>query len=141
MRKHFVLLSFAIIMLVALASANSATDLQPYVLYIVANGWGDGHTDRYHPIGGTIQQDGSLSFKAKIQFPDEQWDEIIGTVKDRHIVFTRTRPGSFVQKFDGWIFEKPYPNTNSLPRMAGTFSHNGVNAYGWYGWLQTPEPM
>ena len=137
MKRQIVLLTFAVAMLVTLAYADPAKDLQSSVLVIVANGWGPGHTPIYDRIGGTLQSDGTLSFTTRIQFPGEQWDDIAGTVKDRHIVFTRTRSGSFVQTYNGWFFQKSY---QKFGEMAGTFSDDGVNQYGWYGWLESPAP-
>lgn len=137
MKKQIVFLIFASVMLVTLASATPAGDLSKGVLYIVGNGYGPGSTNNYYPIGGTIQADGTLSFSTYIYFPGEQGDQIVGTVKGRHITFTRTRSGVFVQKYDGWVFEKPY---QKMDEMAGTFSHNGVNQYGWYGWIGYPLP-
>jgi hypothetical protein len=137
MKKQTVFLIVASIMLATLASATPAEDISKGVLYIVANGYGIASTNKYYPIGGTIQADGSLSFSTNIFFPGEPGDQIVGTVQGRHITFTRTRAGAFVQKYDGWVFEKPYLK---LDEMAGTFSHNGVNQYGWYGWVGYPLP-
>jgi len=136
--EKIALLIFAVAMLMISTSAGDpAADLKNSVLNIVGNGYGPGTTPIYSAVGGTLQPDGTLSFKTTIRSPGEPADEIVGTVKGRHIVFTRTRPGSFVQKYDGWFFEKPY---KLFREMAGTFSHNGVNEYGWYGWLTIPSP-
>lgn len=112
------------------------------VLYILANGY-FGHSDLFYPPNFflTKKPDGSYAFTAQIQFENEPKDEVIGTIKDRHILFTRTRIGNdaFVQKYDGWLFERLRVD-KCVAQMAGTFSHNGSTLYGWCGWFGKTMP-
>jgi hypothetical protein len=122
------------------------------ILHILANGF-LGHSELFNYLesknlpdgriavtgyhsGLTKNPDGSYSFSATIQFENEEHDKLIGTIKDRHIVFTRTRLGkdAFVQKYDGWLFES-LREDKCVAQMAGTFSHNGSTLYGWCGWI------
>jgi len=80
------------------------------------------------------EQDGSFSFDDVMQMAGESADKVMGRCKDRHIVFTRKREGSFEQVYDGWIFEK------GGYKMAGTFSHNGLRQWGWCGSILHPLP-
>ncbi|MCJ7516093.1 MAG: hypothetical protein MUO89_09080 [Dehalococcoidia bacterium] len=52
-------------------------------------------------------------------------------------MFTRTRPGVFVQTYDGWVFEKQYKQTGE---MAGKITADGKTEWGWYGWLELLAP-
>lgn len=111
------------------------------VLYILANGF-FGHTLLFHPgyFHLTKNPDGSYSFTDEMKFENEPKDFVVGTIKDRHIVFTRTRTGTgaFVQKYDGWLFQRA--SDKCVAQMAGTFSHNGSTLYGWCGWLGRISP-
>jgi len=74
-----------------------------------------------------VSQNGTLTFETIAQFVNEPADPVKGQCKDRHITFTRTRKGAFVQEYDGRIFEK------ETLRMAGVFSHNAPEKkFGWY---------
>jgi hypothetical protein len=128
-----------VVMLVLFSSvqtmaADLCSELDGKSVAIVANG-----------ASGTIvyltkfgkQQDGTYTFETTVQFENEPVDKLVGTCKDRHIVFTRTREGGFVQKYDGWIFEGLHENRR---KMAGVFSHDGATKWGWYGWLGPKAP-
>lgn len=106
--------------------------LQSNSLHIVANGF-HGHTDETRPISVTKLSNGSYKFSGQIHFDNEPMDQIAGNIKGRHIVFTRTRPGGFVQKYDGRVFEKVYREAGE---MAGKVTSDGRTEWGWYGWLQ-----
>jgi hypothetical protein len=83
-----------------------------------------------------VNQNNTLTFKTTANFTNEPVDPVQGQCKDRHITFTRTRQGSFVQAYDGWIFEK------EGEQMAGTYSNNGQAASrGWYAKMSpVPQP-
>jgi len=107
--------------------------LNNHVLMVDANGY-KGHTDLYNGIALQKQADGTYTFQAAIQFENEAADKVAGSCKDRHIVFTRTRPGAFVQKYDGRIFEKGAGD--AVVKMAGTFDKN----WGWCGETALTQP-
>jgi hypothetical protein len=117
------------------------TDIEG-VLNVLANGY-FGHTDLFYPsnLHLTKKPDGSYSFTTGMKFENEQKDDVVGTIENRHIVFTRTRTGTdaFVQKYDGWLFESLRPDL-CVAQMAGTFSHNGSTLYGWCGWFVKTRP-
>jgi hypothetical protein len=110
-------------------------------LWIVANGF-KGQPSIYNPmilypyppVQSDPKGDRVCTFKATIFVEAEQGDKIKGSFVfgTRKFKFNRTRPGDFVQEYTGWLFEKDHPDVD----MAGTFSHNGVNEYGWYGGLR-----
>lgn len=143
-RKHHVVFSVATILAFCTTSSSMAADLcedlvQSAVLHIVGNGF-VGSTDRSRGIVVKKGADGVYTFQDSIGFINEPRDIIEGTCKDRHIVFTRTRtgPGGFVQKYDGWLFEKNSQGVLAIaPRreIAGTFSANNCEQWGWYGFL------
>ena len=122
MKKLAVLILFLSASTQAMA-ADLCTNLQDKMLNVNGNGWSNGLAEMISLQG---PQNGTYSFQTTIQFPGQPKDQVTGTCKDRHIVFTRTRPGSFVQQYDGWIFEKDPTG------MAGVFNHNGSpKQYGW----------
>jgi len=110
-------------------AADLCTTLQGKRLSINGNGYANGVTGKIVLQG---PQNGTYSFQTTVQFPGEPADKVAGTCKNRRIAFARTRPGSFVQGYDGWIFEK---NPNG---MAGVFSAhwNLPKQYGWYAQMQ-----
>jgi len=112
--------------------------LQSKALKINGNGYAGGAIAQYNGLSLTKKPDGTYTFESAINFPatDTTVDKIVGTCKDRHIVFTRTRPGAFVQIYDGWIFEAGGP----LREMARVFSHNGPTQWGWYGQILLVSP-
>ncbi|HEX5718044.1 MAG TPA: hypothetical protein VF179_17925 [Thermoanaerobaculia bacterium] len=96
-------------------------------LSIVANGL----VGETHPTGLSVSQsNGIYSFTTAIHFKGEPLtaQQISGTCKDRHIVFTRANTN---QEYDAWIFEKQ-PQS-----MAGLFTHKNKKTYGWYAELIT----
>jgi hypothetical protein len=118
-------------MIATTASANvDMTQYNGRVLDVNANGF----TGVTAPLTFNKHADGSYTFSTKITFLGEPSDAVRGRVVDRHFTFTRIRPKFFVQKYDGWIFENE-PFTSD---MAGKFSHNGVEQYGWYENLKVP---
>lgn len=140
MKKKLFLLILALVMLVTTASATFADKtFEDSVLCIVANGWCIGTSPVYNGIHGTTASDGTYSFETSLTFPGEASDKVVGTIKNRHIIFTRTRPGQFVQKYDGWFFEKHCENGKIIGEMAGTFTSNGATS-GWFGYLTVPAP-
>ena len=119
---------------------NVTTDLcaslEGRTLIITANGYKGSTTTPFSLSEGT---DGSYTFKTTIQFENEKkGDELTGTCKNRHIIFKRIREGkgSFVQDYDGWVFEKG----GYLRGMAGTFTHNGVKKWSWCGQIAVAGP-
>jgi hypothetical protein len=115
------------------AATDPCANLGSRYLEMHANGYVGTMGSSYSGFNLTLDSTGTYHFNTWIQFPNEQPSSVVGTCKDRHIVFTRT--GShFVQTYDGWIFEV------GGNEMAGTFSHNGVEKYGWYAIMQLLEP-
>jgi len=131
MKKLAVLILFLCASTQAMA-ADRCTALNSKKLTVNGNGFANGLTGAISLQGPT---NGTYSFQTWIQFPNAPVDAVTGTCKDRHIVFTRTRPGSFVQEYDGWLFEW----NDKL--MAGVFDNQSSSSkrYGWYGEL-TPVP-
>ncbi|MFL6263957.1 MAG: hypothetical protein ACJ76Y_30070 [Thermoanaerobaculia bacterium] len=113
-------------------AADPCLALQGKSLTLDANG--------YHATVGPnginlVNQNNTLTFKTTANFTNEPVDPVQGQCKDRHITFTRTRAGSFVQDYDGWIFEK------ELAQMAGTYSNNGQAASrGWLAKMSSVPP-
>lgn len=110
--------------------------LKQYYLNVVGNGF-YGHTNQWNAISVTKKSAGSYTISGSITFMNEPTDQLAGTIKGRHIVFTRTRPGVFVQTYDGWVFEKQYKQTGE---MAGKITADGKTEWGWYGWLELLAP-
>jgi len=102
-------------------AADPCASLQGKSVSIDANG--------FHGVIGPnginlVNQNNTFTFQTIVQFQNSPIDQVNGQCKDRHITFTRTRPG-FIQEYDGWIFElEPL-------QMAGIFSHLGAKSYGW----------
>lgn len=113
-------------------AADPCLDLQGKSLTLDANG--------YHATVGPkgidlVNQNNTFTFKTTANFTNEPVDPVEGQCKDRHITFTRTRAGSFVQAYDGWIFEQEHA------QMAGTYSNNGQAAIrGWYAKMSAVPP-
>lgn len=107
------------------AAADLCEDLQWHYLEVHANGY-VGTTNQIDGIQLTRGQDGTYSFTTTLTFPNEPADQVKGTCKDRNIVFQRIRENSFVQTYEGWIFEQ---NGNE---MAGTISNRDQIGWGWY---------
>lgn len=127
------LLPLALLAIAGLAPAVSAATtvdlcakLDTHYLEIHANGYIGTMGNPYSGFTLTPDESGTYHFSSWIQFPNEQPSLVVGTCKDRHLVFNRT--GShFVQTYDGWMFE-----VGGSYEMAGVFSHNGMLKYGWY---------
>lgn len=100
-------------------------------LSIVANGL----VGETQPAGMSVSlSNGTYSFTTKIHFEGEPLtaQQISGTCKDRHIVFTRANanPGGTAQEYDAWFFEKQ-PQS-----MAGLFSKDNQKKFGWHAELK-----
>jgi hypothetical protein len=109
------------------------------VLSVVGNGF-YGSSNLYNGLSVTKQPDGTYVFHATLTMTGEPTDKLDGTCKDRHIQFTRTRTGVFVQKYDGWLFERTYQQGHGWQEMAGTITSDGLTKWGWYGWIDSPIP-
>ena len=128
------LITFTLLLSVVVSTPAVAEDLcaslNGRALNITANGY-KGIVEPYSPgLQLSRAADGTYTFESGIQFEGEKLDKLTGTCKDRHITFKRVREGSFVQDYDGWIFEK---DGSAVRGMAGTFAHNGVEKWSWCG--------
>ena len=114
---------------------STVDNLKNGVLRIVANGY-SGRTDfdGAPNVSWMPQPDGSYKFEMMSRFDGEPEDHLHGTLEGRHIKFTRTRIKSMIQVYEGYLFERADPNGQA--EMAGTFSHNGVEGYAWYGYTE-----
>jgi len=80
-------------------------------------------------VWGSKLPDGTYTFQGFANdYGATTYDGVYGTCKDRYIVFTRYRWGSFVQNYKGWFWE-----LGAAYKMAGTFTHNNVDKYSWCG--------
>jgi hypothetical protein len=116
---------------------STVDHLKQGVLRVVANGY-HGRTDyaATNSVTWSEQPDGSYKFEMMIQFDGEPEDYLHGTLKGRHIKFTRTRVKMLIQEYEGYLFGRPDPK--GRVEMAGVFSHNGTQGYAWYGYTE-PE--
>lgn len=114
---------------------STVDNLKNGVLRIVANGY-TGRTDYAGAPAVTWmpQADGGYRFEMRICFDGEPEDYLHGTLKGRHIRFTRTRVKAIIQEYEGYLFERADPGGHA--EMAGTFSHNGAEGYAWYGYTE-----
>lgn len=115
---------------------STVQNLKNGILRVVANGYvGRTDYDGAPAIAWTQQPDGSYKFEMMIRFADESADYLHGTLEGRHIHFIRTRVKTFIQEYDGYLFERADPL--GRVEMAGTFSHNETPGYAWYGTTET----
>ena len=125
-------MALATLLAPAAEAAVPCKELVNYTLSFNANG----HTGMVRFESPTLAADGTLSFAATIQFASRPKAEEAVTLicKGRHITFTRTREGEFVQSYSGWMFE------GASLAIAGDFSHKSLERqYGWYGNFE-PKP-
>ncbi|MEF3073853.1 hypothetical protein V2P20_02325 [Methylobacter sp. Wu1] len=133
--KQNTLFTFALLLSAAIPTSALAEDVCGFLdhkgLRITANGH-EGDAAYVSPgLSLSKAADGTYTFQSVIFFKGEKGDKIIGKCKDRHITFKRIREGGFEQDYDGWLFEGGSAET--LRGMAGTFAHNGVEQWSWYG--------
>jgi hypothetical protein len=107
---------------VSAAAGDPCENLLSSYLELHANGYIINNIGIDEGFAYTVDSIGTYKLSAAVNS-----DTFVGTCKDRHILFTRTRPGVFVQQYEGWIFE-----AGGSDEMAGVFSYNGVKKYGWY---------
>ena len=126
----------ALVPATSMAATDPCEGLTKYWLTFNGNGYTGSIGLQDNGISTKVDGAGLYQFETTMRAAGEPADKVVGTCKNRHLVFTRTRAGQFTQVYDGWIFEKG----GDLREVAGTFSHNGVSQYGFSAAFQLKVP-